>query len=118
MKISPITIYHLWAILDHHQAPQRPRCPCCPSLQVAVNDGDDLLESTPCGASAVLIRQAAEGIVRTTRRRCPQTVPWRRGGRLAMGAVGAMGSHGEFTTKNGRFQMGMDQYLLIPFLVG
>lgn len=42
-------------------------------IEVAVNDGDDLLESTPCGASAVLIRQAAEGIVRTTRRRCPQT---------------------------------------------
>lgn len=41
--------------------------------QVAVNDGDELLESTPSGASAPSILQAAEGIVRTVRKRCPST---------------------------------------------
>lgn len=42
--------------------------------KVAVNDGDELLESTPSGASAPSILQAAEGIVRTVRKRCPSTV--------------------------------------------
>ena len=41
--------------------------------KVAVNDGDELLESTPSGASAPSILQAAEGIVRTVRKRCPST---------------------------------------------
>eukprot|EP00434_Breviolum_minutum_P008345 symbB.v1.2.007364.t1/scaffold451.1/size378644/10 len=42
-------------------------------IEVAVNDGDELLESTPSGASAPSILQAAEGIVRTVRKRCPST---------------------------------------------
>lgn len=47
-----------------------------PAGQVAVNDGDDLLESTtkhgrPQHARPVLA--AAEGLVRTVRRACPQT---------------------------------------------
>ncbi|CAJ1448212.1 unnamed protein product [Effrenium voratum] len=41
-------------------------------IEVAVNDGDDLLESTP-HPNVVPILQAAEGIVRTVRRRCPGT---------------------------------------------
>ncbi|CAE7732060.1 unnamed protein product [Symbiodinium sp. CCMP2592] len=41
-------------------------------VEVAVNDGDDLLESTP-NSNAVSILQAAEGIVRSVRRGSPST---------------------------------------------
>lgn len=41
-------------------------------IEVAVNDGDELLESTPQPDLLGVLR-AAEGIVRTVRRRCPKT---------------------------------------------
>eukprot|EP00439_Symbiodinium_sp_Y106_P032597 s85_g3.t3 len=41
-------------------------------VEVAVNDGDDLLESTP-NSNAISILQAAEGIVRSVRRGSPST---------------------------------------------
>lgn len=41
-------------------------------IEVAVNDGDDLLENTPCSDVTGILR-ASEGIVRTVRRRSPGT---------------------------------------------